>query len=370
MTRLWWILSLLLLSLVVGCGDGGGTLGDDDDSAADDDDDDDTTGDDDDSVTDDDDDDSVGDDDDAVEVASVVAVHPQDGTPDHYIGESLRVDFDLAAEDAVVLLTTGNDDSGEVIGGEQLWLTETRLRFSPTGLLEPNTAYTAVVTWAEGAETYSWGFTTGDTGSIPVAADMVGNTYSLAVADGTVVAPAGAEDLLGQFDATFLLGVVSQSATELELLGSTAGEGGMLDQNLCLPTFDLSEKAPTLWTDPYFAGGPTDFSQTLDIPNLGALPLTFRDLEMTGVFVSSDGVTVDEIVEATFAAYVNIQELGLDCSLLAGFVPGLACSACPNDPSSNQCVVFDVIDIPGFLVPDVTLVERTEQDIKDDPNCD
>ena len=152
----------------------------------------------------------------------------QDGTPDHYIGESLRVDFDLAAEDAVVLLTTGNDDSGEVIGGEQLWLTETRLRFSPTRLLEPNTAYTAVVTWAEGAETYSWGFTTGDTGSIPVAADMVGNTYSLAVADGTVVAPAGAEDLLGQFDATFLLGVVSglppSSAARLD------GRGGMLDQ--------------------------------------------------------------------------------------------------------------------------------------------
>ena len=35
----------------------------------------------------------------------------------------------------------------------------------------------------------------------------------------------------------------------------------------------------------------------------------------------------------------------------------------------KQCIVFDIIDIPGALVPDLTLVPRSEQDITDDPNC-
>ena len=72
------------------------------------------------------------------------------------------------------------------------------------------------------------------------------------------------------------------------------------------------------------------------------------------MFVSSDGVTVDEIVEATFAAYVNIRSAWTARCSQALFRAGLLCLS--QRSSSNQCVVFDVIDIPGFLVPDVTLV--------------
>jgi len=367
MTRLWWILSLLILSLLVGCNTGGG-LGDDDDSATDDDD----AADDDDDATDDDDDDDAtddDDDDDSVALAAVVAVYPQDGATDHYIGAALRVDFDLPAEDAVLVLV--NDENGETISGDSVWLTDTRLRFKPTVLLAPMSNFSATATWGAGAGTHSWSFATNDLGTVLVDSDMTGNTYSMAVADGTVVSPAGAEDLLSQFDAVFLLGVVAQTATELELHGSTSEEGSdPLTQNLCVATFDLSEKVPTVWTDPYFSGGPTDIAQTLDIPNLGPFEVNMRDVEMTGVFTSSDGVVVDGITAGTFSAYVDTQELGLDCSLLSGFIPGLACSECPGRPGVDQCVVFDVTDIPGALLPSTTLVVRTDEDIEADPNCD
>jgi hypothetical protein len=90
---------------------------------------------------------------------------------------------------------------------------------------------------------------------------------------------------------------------------------------------------------------------------------------MTGVFTSSNVGVVDGITEGTFSAYIDISELGFDCSMLAGFVPGLSCSECPSQPGVFQCVVFDIIDIPGVLVPDLSLVPRSEQDIDDDPNC-
>ena len=162
------LLSLLVLVvfLVPACGDPDGTLDDDD------------TADDDDDITppdDDDDDDATADDDDATSApATVVDVHPDDGTTDHYVHEAVWVDFSAAAEDAEISLA---DADGGAVDGDPIWLSETRLALNFDGL-SFSTHYTATVTWAGGAETHSWEFDTSTVGETATEADLVGNTYA------------------------------------------------------------------------------------------------------------------------------------------------------------------------------------------------
>ena len=94
---------------------------------------------------------------------------------------------------------------------------------------------------------------------------------------------------------------------------------------------------------------------------------------MSGIVASSDAKNssdvMDILIEGAFSAYVDMRDLGFDCSMLAGLLPGLACSECPGEPGVDQCVVFDIIDIPGVLVDDLTLVPISEADVENNPDC-
>ncbi len=365
------LLALSLSVFLIGCPTGGGSLDDDD-----------ATGDDDDDITPPtDDDDAAGDDDDAAddddttpEIASIAAVHPEDGTLDHFVGEDLWVDFDIEPEEAEVTLA---DDAGTPVEGENRWLFGTRLAFDPDLNLAHGGTYTATVTWPGKAkdQTHSWTFTTSTLGDTPVEVTLVGNTYAYDLSESTVVAPTGGDALLEQFNATFLQGVTVHTDTEIAFIGAlAAAESDPPVQDVCSQSVDLNEKQPAVWVDPYFLAGPADLDQTLSLPDpVGTVDITFRDVEVSGLFNSSlgDGV-VDQILEGTFSAVVDVRDAGFGdaCDLLKNFVAGLTCVTCPHDPASDQCVIFDLIDLEASLVDGLELITVTQEDIDANPACE
>ena len=234
-------------------------------------------------------------------------------------------------------------------------------------------SYTATVVWNDAdPQTHTWSFSTSDVGSEPVDADLVGNTYAYDLTSGTVVAPAGGDALLGQFNATFLQTVTAQTDTEISFLaGIAAADTAPPEQDFCSPSINLNEKQPAVWADPYFQAGPADIPQTLDIPGFGVLDVLFRDVAVSGVFASSDGSAVDLVVEGTFDATVDVRDAGLGdvCDQLGLLVPGLTCITCPHDPSSQQCIIFNLIDLQAELVPGLTLIEWSQKDVDANGDC-
>ena len=373
-------LSLLALLLalglfLLGCPQGAGGLDDDDSSGADDDDDavDDDDAADDDDATDDDDITPEDDDDATPPVPEVTAVHPPNGTPDHFIHENLWVDFDVVGAEATVTLA---DAAGLDIPGEQVWVAETRLSFNPTAPLTYGTHYVASVTWLAGEadDVHTWEFDTSTDGDTPTGADLVGKTFAYDLNAGQVVAPLGGEQLLAQFAGVFLQGVVSQTATEIGFLAAVDTDGGEPpEQDMCLESINLDEQQATTWQDPFFEAGPADVPQTLNIPGFGILDMTFRDVVVSGLFTASTfGGDVDSITEGTFSTVIDIRDAGMGdvCAKLGLFLPGLVCLPCPHELTAEQCVFFDIIDLPAAEVPLLTLVEVTTTDIEANPDCE
>ena len=289
----------------------------------------------------------------------MLAVHPVDATADHYVGENLWVDFDINAPAAEVTLANA---AGEDVPGSSTWLSETRYDFDPKVNLAHTETYTATVHWGpkDDPQTQSWSFTTSTVGDTPVEASMVDQTFAYNLAESTVVAPAGGGAILDQFSGTFLQGVTAQSETEISFLGALAvADSDPPEQDLTNPAIDLNENEPAIWLDPYFLAGPADLPQTLDIPSFGQVDVTFRDVTISGVFAASvpEG-TVDQILEGTFAAVVDVRDAGFGdvCDQLGLIVEGLTCVTCPHDPSSDQCIIFDLIDLQAELVPGLVLV--------------
>ena len=375
--RLTLLLALFFAFSLFGCPQGGGSLGDDDDSADDDDsgadDDDDATPTDDDDATptDDDDvmdDDDTTDDDDATpEPVTILSTSPVDGAVDVFIGDPISVLFSGETDGTITVA----DAAGLDVPGTLTWLNATTLGFNANGLLGAETAYTATVSWGM-ADTADFSFTTSDVGSVPFGEDLTGKTFAFDIASGTVLSPEGGEQFLGQLNNALLMGVTEQSATGISFIGGLAAdETDPPEQDFCTPSVDFSENGPAVWNDPNFSAGPADVPQTFDIPNLGALDLTFHDMQVSGTFDSSDGTEVDMIVGASVYTYVDIRDTGLGtpCSQLGIFVPGLVCQPCPQDPSANECVVIWTVGLDAELVPDLTMIPWTQADADATDGC-
>ena len=369
--RFAFLLALLFPFALAGCPTGGNLGGDDDDSGVDGDDDDatpppdddDATSDDDDATA--DDDDATGDDDDATAAdVTVVETFPADGATGIFVGESLWVEFSGETDAEIALLTA----AGEGHAGNGVWLSPTRLAFDPAGPMLHETDYVATVTWgATGSQTFA--FTTSDEGSVPFDEDLVGNTYAFDITSGTILSPQGGEQFLDQLNSALLMTVTAQADTTIGFRGALAlADSDPPEQDFCAETVEFDDPPP-IWADPNFQAGPADVPQTFDVPNIGAVNLTFRQMEVSGTFSSTDGSAVDEIVGGSVYTVVDIRDagLGLPCSQIGLFVPGIVCQPCPHDLAANECVIIWATGLTADLVPGLSLLEWTAADF--DPSC-
>ena len=344
--RLTLLLALLFAFSLFGCPQGGGGLGGDDD----------------------DDDDTTADDDDATpEPVTLLSTSPADGAADVFIGDPISVVFS-GPTDATITLA---DAAGLAVPGTLTWLNMTTLGFNANGLLIAETDYTATVAWGL-SDTADFSFTTTDVGSVPFGEDLTGKTFAFDITSGTVLSPEGGEQFLDQLNNALLMGVSEQTTSNISFIGGLAADNtDPPEQDFCSPSVDFSENGSPVWNDPNFSAGPADVPQTFDIPNLGALDLTFHDMQVSGTFDSSTGAEVDMIVGASVYTYVDIRDTGLGtpCSQLGIFVPGLVCQPCPLETSAIECIVIWTVGLDAELVPNLTMIPWTQADVDVTDGC-
>ena len=374
MSRLAWIAALLLLlGLALPACDGGGAL-DDDDSGDDDDvtgDDDDSTGDDDDSTG--DDDDSTGDDDDSTpDAVTVTGTNPADLATGIPLSTSIYVDFSGATEGSVSLA----DAAGTVLTGTSLFVSDERLIFLADAALTAGTVYIATVTWTDG--TMDWSFTIDPASGTPLGLDPAGLTFAWDITGGTVVSPPAAAQFLSDATQVLLTEVVSTDSAggTLQLMGASAEEDGVT-QNLCQPTVDIpaAGEAPAIWTDPYFQAGPAEFSQTIPLETQAGtfdVDVILHGVTFEGEFTSSNSTDIDAISNGSLYFWLDGRDFDLGIGDLCSLVSfaGVSCTACPDEPSANQCIVTWVENMTAAVVPGLDLEERTDAIITaDTTNC-
>jgi len=387
MTRLPYLIAILLISVPLAQVACGPSLTDDDDTAQGDDDDS-VISDDDDSTPGGDDDDDTGDDDDDIQPKveiEIIDAYPEAGATDVFVGTVLWVDFSGPTKATPSLIAS----DGTVVTGTTSWASATRAVFTPDSPLAFSTTYDASITWTDGSDAMQ--FTTSDLGSQPVDVDLTGSTYAWNMGSGVVISPQGGEALLGGGgDLTLLTGITGQHPGHLDIIGSLAEvDGATITQDVCVATSELSQPwigddddsagddddsaaAPSggNWNDPAFSAGPADIQQRVSFPGSGELDLTLRDSVFSGTFVAvAAGSVPSTIVGGSFSANVDVRDTGYDCATALFIFPDLTCNTCPHDPAADECIQVWIVDVTADLVPGLTMVPRTEADITADLVC-
>ncbi len=325
-----WLLLLIGLlgaSLMLGC-----PTGDDDD-------DDTSVTDDDDDVTDDDDDD-----------AEIKETEPQEGDNDFYHRNSIFVEF---TDDVTAAEITLVDDGGTAVTGDNaLNDNSTMLEFNPFGVsdtdhLEPNTSYTATITWDDHAPV-DLHFQTSEVGTATNIADIIGFDYFLDLGSATFTEPPGVGSLLSQYiaDVYVIVHVVAidEGTGNIDVFGGIVDkEGNDYVQNLCDPTLAMTEEEPGTWDNPYMQIGPTDFHLAIE-----GYEATIADLKIGGSFTPD----ASAMVGGTFDGMMDTRVLdelidpgadeGAACDLLSSL--GIDCEDCP-DGSGAFCLTVSAYGI-------------------------
>ena len=230
-----------------------------------------------------------------------------------------NIEFHLSAADA-----TATIDAGGIAGTQMVSSDGKTVYWQLSGPLEPLTSYTVTLNYCGGSVPLS--FTTSNVGT-PTTTSLVGNPYAIDLAAANIVEPPGIGSVLGAYLTTnILLGVMSASGTDMQMLGALAIEGGTT-QDYCSPSIDFP---PADWQDPYFQIGPQDTNFAV-----AGYDIAVQDLNITGSF-APDGSYVDG---ATLSGTIDTRPLaglvddsgneGAICELAVNF--GATCEACPSD---------------------------------------
>jgi hypothetical protein len=345
-----WALCILLTVGLLGC------PGDDDDSRE-------PVWTNDDDWGDDDDSSPAGDDDDTTPpVPDAVLFEPADGEVG--VSPSRAVIADFKHEGAIGEITL-TDENGSSVPGRTLQSSLQRLLFLSDDLLAPSTTYEATVIWPTGEA--SWSFTTSTSGATPVSILPTGLTLHWTLTS-SVVSPPGAQVFLSIADLQLLTQITHVSGDELRMLGAVVVDGV---QDLCAPTFDPTGLEVGRYADPTFRVGPTSFTQLIDLSILGfgMVQIPFRDAQLAGVLLDDGDGNYVGVESGRFVGVIDARDLNIPnaCDTLGSV--GLPCVTCPFDLTSEACVVFVLDDLTTTLEPDITLQERSVQDILDDPAC-
>lgn len=203
------------------------------------------------------------------------SVFPENGETSAYFRTTVEAKLDDAETDATLTLT---GPSGDVAGTTVI--DDETVIFTPSTALEPSTEYTVTVTYSCGSPTTT--FTTSEVGSEAEPADIVGNTYSLDLAQGRFIEPVGVGSLIGSvLDTEILVGVDSADGTSIQLIGAIGDGGSPPMQGMCEPTIPFPEA--NFSDNPFFQVGPETTTLTVS-----GYSVTIQDLAISGAF-SPDG---------------------------------------------------------------------------------
>jgi len=303
---------------------------------------------------DDDDDDVVGDDDDDDCGNEVVEQVPESGATDaFYRTEVVAVldDEDPSATLEVTGVTGATSIEGTVVS------------FKPDAPLTGGDTYTASLTYECGTE--SWDFTVGDeVGGLTDEKSLPGSTYSLDLASGTWVKPAGVGDLIGTLigDVEVLFGVISVDAKggTIPMIGALGDGSGA--QDICVPTLDFPV-APS-WDNPYWEVN----TPTLDI-TVEDFTISITDVTLGGAF-TPDGSSIEGgVLKGSIDTRPLVEALspggteGSVCLLISSIAAGVECVPCGD--GAEFCLEVWVSDITAGGVPGTI----TQLD-KPDPSCE
>lgn len=303
---------------------------------------------------DDDDDDTAGDDDDDDCGNDVAETVPESGATDAFYRTDVVAVLDEAdsgASIAVDGVTGTNSIDGTVV------------YFTPDAPLTNGSSYTATLTYECGEET--WDFTVGDVGGATDEASLPGNTYSLDLASGTWVKPAGVGDLIGGLigDVEVLFGVISVDAKggTIPMIGALGDGNG--NQDVCVPTLDFPV-APT-WENPYWEV----VTPTLDI-TVDSFTISVSDVTLGGAFTADGSAIEGGVLKGSIDTRPLVDAVakggsdGAVCGLVTSLASGVECVPCGD--GQPYCLEVWVSDIDANLVPGTTIEEIVTVT---DPSC-
>ena len=284
---------------------------------------------------------------------------PEDGASDVFF--QTDVHFLLSAIDETATITITEASSGETVPGSTT--IDGQLVTWSGDDLDASTSYDATLGYTCGEDTRSW--TTSSAGE-PLAdpTDLIGNVYSIDLRDGHWVEPYNVGVLLGEVLSDVEILISPTSIDTLITMRGALGDGSG-DQDLCAPSIPFP---PAEFHNPSF----TLETDRLELP-LADSTAAIEDLELSGSFTPPDGDAIEGVMLAglvdTRALVPLIQGEGDDafCQLLDAAL-GVPCEEC-TDQTGPYCVTILVDNLTAEKVSQAGLVERTQEQIDQDPAC-
>ncbi|MEN0065126.1 MAG: hypothetical protein AAGA48_23485 [Myxococcota bacterium] len=275
---------------------------------------------------------------------------PFDGETDVFYRDDVVMQVTEAPPSAQIVVS---DRDGTVIPGTTT-IEKLDVRWSGDPMT-PNTFHRATLV-IEGCDDQAVEFLVSTTG-MP-AGNVSGSTYEVDLTSGVWTEPPGIGAVIGTLiptDALFLSPQID--GPDLSMTAAFVDMRG--EQAWCLPTIPFPT-AP--YDDPYFEAVTQELSfEILDTE------VSLGDVSLTGAFAPNGG-RIDAMALSGTLDVRDVEDFlaGLDlCAVVAE--AGAACFACPD--SVVACVALTVEDLDATLAGDVTVVERTLDDIESDPTC-
>jgi hypothetical protein len=192
----------------------------------------------------------------------------------------------------------------------------------------------------------------------------VGNVYSINLQDGHWVEPYNVGVLLGEVLRDVELLVSPTDVDTLITMRGALGDGSG-EQDICAPSIPFP---PAEFDNPSF----TLETDRLELP-LADSTASIENLELSGSFSPPDGAAIEGV---TLSGLVDTRALvpliqgetdDAFCQLL-NFTLGVPCEECA-DQTGPYCVTMLVDNLTADKVSEAGLVERTQEQIDQDPAC-
>jgi hypothetical protein len=303
----------------------------------------------------------------------ITASYPIDGAVDVLRGVVVWADLTTPLPEELSMSVV--DDTGALVPGEVHVFGGTRQAFAPSGRLAASRQYTVSLTTP--AVERSWTFTTGSVASEPVGLKDRHAILELDLFNNdalNVVSPPGGDAFAKMLFPLQLMELTGAADGAVSLsLGIGDVDSGTGTQDLCQPTWSAEADASD---NPWLVTSAQDLPHYSDLSmlplGLGSVQMTLHDVQIWGALVAVPTGAWSEMADGVLRGWVDMRDMGIGsaCNNMAGFVPGMHCEHCPNDPSVKECVVFWFTGLTGVLRPDISgVVSRTVEAIDADLEC-
>jgi hypothetical protein len=293
---------------------------------------------------------------------SISETFPADGTADAYYRTGVEFTLLTAEADATIAVVDG---AGAAVAGTSM-VEGNVVMWMPSAPLAAATSYTATLSYS--CDDASISFTTSDVGApIGDSSALVGNVYALPLTEGRFVEPPGVGEILsGLLTVGVLIEVTSADASSITMMGAVAAESDPNAQDLCTETIDFPTAAD-FSENPYFQVGPDD-----TVISVAGISIAIDDLAISGAFSPSgdaiEGAALSGSIDTRPLVPLVAEGQGDDgvCNLVATF--GIPCIECA-DGSGAYCLALKVDSMSADQVPGGDVVQRTADDVANDPTC-